>query len=137
MNTNDIKESKQRRLLFSVTAADCRWDYYRGSGAGGQKRNKTSSAVRCTHKASGASGQAEDGRSQLHNKQMAFKRMAETKKFATWLKIERAKKLGIEAEIQHQVELDMRDKNLRVEIKDQKGLWKQVGVNEPLNDQED
>lgn len=137
MNTSDIKENKQRRLLFSVTAADCRWDYYRGSGAGGQKRNKTSSAVRCTHKESGAVGQAEDGRSQLHNKQLAFKRMSDTKKFMIWLKIERAKRLGIESEVQHQVELDMRDKNLKVEVKDEKGLWKEVEVNAPLNDKEE
>ena len=56
-----------RELLFSVTAKDCRFDYYRGSGAGGQHRNKTESAVRCTHLASGAVGQAED-----HREQQAF-----------------------------------------------------------------
>ena len=59
---------KERKLLFSVTAKDCDWDYYRGSGAGGQKRNKTSNAVRCTHKDSKAVGKAEDTRSQLQNK---------------------------------------------------------------------
>ena len=53
-----------KKLLFSVTAADCRFDYYRGSGKGGQKRNKTSSAVRCTHIASGAVGASDDTRSQ-------------------------------------------------------------------------
>jgi protein subunit release factor B len=137
MNTNDIKESKKRRLLFSVTAADCRWDYYRGSGAGGQKRNKTSSAARCTHVASGAMGCAEDGRSQLHNKQMAFRRMVDTKKFQVWMKLEKAKRLGIEAEIERDVELAMRDRNLKVEIKDESGLWKQVDVNAPLSEKEE
>ena len=68
----------EKKLLFSVTAKDCRWDYYRGSGKGGQKRNKTSSAVRCTHTASGAVGKAEDTDSQVKNKKLAFTRMAKS-----------------------------------------------------------
>jgi len=31
---------KERKLLFSVTAKDCRWDYFKGTGAGGQKKLK-------------------------------------------------------------------------------------------------
>ena len=50
-------------ILFSVTAKDCRWDYFRGSGKGGQKSNMTSSRVRCTHKESGAVGQSDETRS--------------------------------------------------------------------------
>ena len=34
--------TEERKPLFSVTAKDCNWDYYRGSGSGGQKKNKTS-----------------------------------------------------------------------------------------------
>lgn len=70
-------------LLFSVTAKDCRWDTFRGTGKGGQKRNKTESAVRCTHIASGAVGQSDDSRSQHDNRRTAFKRMAETDVFKT------------------------------------------------------
>ena len=58
--------------LFSVTAQDCEWSYTRGTGAGGQKRNKTSSAVHCTHRASGAHGYSESSRSQLDNRRDAF-----------------------------------------------------------------
>lgn len=83
-----------RRKLFSVTAADCRFDYYRGSGKGGQKRNKTSSAVRCTHLASGAVGACEEHRSQALNKRTAFRRMTETKRFRNWSKIEIARATG-------------------------------------------
>jgi protein subunit release factor B len=112
-----------KELLFSVTADDCRFDYYRGSGAGGQKRNKTSSAVRCTHLASGAVGQAEDHRSQHENKRLAFIRMAETRKFKGWHRTEIARLTGELAEIETRVDTAMRDHNLLVEKKVD-GLWK-------------
>lgn len=62
-----------REPIVTVTAADCRWDYYRGSGAGGQHRNKTSSAVRCTHEPSGAVGQSE-GHTVASREQAAYVR---------------------------------------------------------------
>ena len=71
-----------KQLLFSVTAKDCTWDYIRGSGKGGQKRNKTSSAVRCHHKDSGAVGYAEDTRSQLKNKRLALPRKGHILRFS-------------------------------------------------------
>ncbi len=66
-----MTNSSQRELLFSVTAKDCRFDFYRGSGAGGQHRNKTDSAVRVTHLNSGAVGKCEESRSQ-HKKTGSF-----------------------------------------------------------------
>lgn len=29
-----------KTLLFTVSTKDCRWDYFRGSGAGGQKKKE-------------------------------------------------------------------------------------------------
>jgi hypothetical protein len=104
-----------RELLFSVTAKDCRWDYYRGSGPGGQHRNKTESAVRCTHIASGAVGQAEDDRSQHKNKPLAFGRMAKTQKFQSWARLEVCRLTGKLAEIEEYVDREMRT-NLKVEV---------------------
>ena len=111
-----------KELLFSVTARDCRWDYYRGSGAGGQHRNKTESAVRCTHIASGAVGQAEDHREQPRNKKLAFERMAKSKKFQDWAYTEAARVTGKLAEIEERVDREMRTA-IRVERKDEKGRW--------------
>jgi hypothetical protein len=50
-------------------------DRYRASGPGGQHRNKTESAVRLRHKASGASAIGEDSRSQSENKLHAVRRL--------------------------------------------------------------
>jgi protein subunit release factor B len=80
-----------REKLFSITSKDFDWNYYRGSGKGGQHRNKTDSAVRCTHRESGAVATAQDERSQRLNKILAFKRVVETEKFQLWLKIQCAK----------------------------------------------
>lgn len=54
---------------------DCRFDISRGSGPGGQKRNKTSNAVRLTHLPTGISVTATESRSQLENKNRAVKRL--------------------------------------------------------------
>lgn len=78
---------KQRTKMFSVTAADCEFQVYRGSGDGGQKKQKTSSGVRCIHPASGAVGEAEDSRMQSQNRKTAFERMAATKEFQSWLNL--------------------------------------------------
>ena len=111
-----------KEILFSVTAKDCHFDYYRGSGKGGQKRNKTSSAVRCTHIASGAVGQSEDSRSQHDNKIIAFKRMAESKKFKNWHKIEVARTTGEIQRINEKVNKHLNENNLLVEIQ-RNGIW--------------
>jgi hypothetical protein len=55
--------------------AQCEVDTYRASGPGGQKRNKTSSAVRIRHPASGLIVIAEESRSQHENKAKALKRL--------------------------------------------------------------
>jgi hypothetical protein len=55
--------------------AQCEIDTYRASGPGGQKRNKTSSAVRIRHTASGLLVIAEESRSQHENKAKALKRL--------------------------------------------------------------
>jgi protein subunit release factor B len=114
-----------RKLLFSVTAADCDWSYTKGSGAGGQKRNKTSSAVHCTHRDSGAHGYSEASRSQHDNKSDAFVKMAGTKEFKSWHQREVWKHLGVLEDIERSVKEGMDPRNLRLEVKVD-GRWVEV-----------
>jgi len=55
--------------------AQCEVDTYRASGPGGQKRNKTSSAVRIRHLPSALLCIAEESRSQHENRAKALKRL--------------------------------------------------------------
>lgn len=55
--------------------AECDVDTYRASGPGGQKRNKTSSAVRLRHRHSGLIVIAEESRSQHENRARALRRL--------------------------------------------------------------
>ena len=111
-----------KELLFSVTAADCDWQYLRGTGPGGQKRNKTESKVRCVHRASGATGESDLTRSQAQNKQIAFRKMAESPKFRVWHKIETARRLGDKLTIEEKVDQAMIETNLIIEGK-KDGKW--------------
>jgi len=106
-----------KKHLFTITAKDCRWDYYVGSGKGGQHRNKTANCVRCTHIESGAVACSEEGRSQRYNREQAFKKMAETKVFTQWVNMEVCRLDGTITEVEKKVEQAM--KEIRVEVKEQ------------------
>lgn len=55
--------------------AQCEFDRYRASGPGGQKRNKTESAVRLRHRPTGLEAQANESRSQHENRARALARL--------------------------------------------------------------
>jgi hypothetical protein len=70
-------------LTDAQLLAQCEVDTYRASGPGGQKRNKTSSAVRLRHIPSGLIVIAEESRSQHENKARALRRLHR----AVWLEL--------------------------------------------------
>ena len=65
----DVMPDIEEDLDIEINPEDLRIDTYRSSGAGGQHINKTSSAVRLIHKATGIVVACQTERSQLQNKE--------------------------------------------------------------------
>lgn len=79
MNDVEPKARPHRSTWTDLTDVQllhqCDVDTYRASGPGGQKRNKTSSAIRLRHEPSGLIVIAEESRSQHENRARALKRL--------------------------------------------------------------
>ncbi len=73
------REAARRALAVSDLAllAECREEFFVGGGPGGQHRNKTASAVRLFHPATGLLVTATERRSQLQNRGAALERLRE------------------------------------------------------------
>ena len=135
-NLNEVVKNimDNKSPLFSITAADCEWSYTKGTGAGGQKKNKTSSAVHCMHRPSGAHGYSEASRSQAENKSEAFAKMCSSDKFKTWVHIETMRRTGKMLEIERSVENEL--KKVKTEIKVD-GKWVQVRPDQLVENPDD
>ena len=103
-------------LLFTLSKSkgDFIVQPFKGSGKGGQKRNKTMSACRIIHTASNTVSECQEERSFEQNKKKAFERLLEKDSFKSWHKLEIAKSLGRVADIESEVNKAMN--NVKVEI---------------------
>jgi protein subunit release factor B len=107
-----------RKLLFSVKIGDCKVQTFRAGGPGGQNQNKRDTGVRIIHPPSGAVGVSREKRTQPENKKLAFRRMAQSKKFQTWAKIKGLQLRPVDEIVDEQMD----EANLKVEFK-QDGRW--------------
>lgn len=115
----------QRVKVLSVTRDDCVWTYSTHGGKGGQHANKNETAVKVVHPPSGAVGQARDSKSQWQNRQLAFRRMAESPEMQRWLRKQAGADAAREAEVKRVVTEQMRPQNIKVEVGD--GInWREV-----------
>ena len=113
----------KKTKLFSITRKDFDVQHFCSGGPGGQKQNKTASGCRIVHKASGAVGESRQERSQAQNKKLAFKRLTESKKFRTWIRVEVAARLKGYADAEEMVRRQTTPDKLQVEVKDEEGNW--------------
>lgn len=115
----------EKQLLFSLSKAngDFIVQPFKGSGNGGQKRNKTMSACRIIHPASGTVSECQEERSFFQNRKKAFERLLQKDSFKSWYKIETMKRTGEYALIQEKVDVAMQDDNLLIEEQADDGTW--------------
>jgi hypothetical protein len=124
--------TEDRTPLFSVTAKDFIVEQFkRSKGKGGQKVNKTSSACRITHEASGVAAEAHDSRHFHENRKTAFLKVTNDPKFKSWLKVETAKHLGDGISIEERVEQEM--KNIKIDVR-HNGKWMEEGFDDRIVD---
>jgi hypothetical protein len=112
----------KKEILFSVTKDEFDVEAYVGTGKGGQHRNRTHSCIRITHKASGVVANACESRHQHENKETAFKRLANSPKFRSWLKVRASEVLG-RPTIGEIVDNLMSAANIKVEVRGEDGKW--------------
>jgi len=110
--------------IHSLTKKDFIIQPFKASGPGGQKKNKTSSAIRIIHPESGARAEGKEERSQTANKHNALKRLLETKEFKNWHRKKVAEILYGKAEIEKRLEEMTKPEHFKVEVKDpETGKW--------------
>ena len=112
----------RKELLFSVTKKDLTIEYFSGTGAGGQYRNKHQNCVRIKHKESGAVVSGQSHRNRQANLKEAFKNLLEHPKFKLWHNM-KINEILTQKTIEQQVDEMMNPKYLKVEVKDQNGKW--------------
>jgi hypothetical protein len=116
------------RLDETQLLGQCAVDTYRASGPGGQKRNKTSSAVRLRHIPSGLIVIAEESRSQHENRARALRRLRQ----ALFLQLRdemSADDLGVDRLLDHEDFRQARGADGRLDLgKKDPRFWPAVGV---------
>ena len=112
-----------KQKLFSVTINDCIVECLASTGGnGGQRKNRRHTAVRITHEPSGAVGFSKDHAHQQPNRELAWRRMAETKQFQVWCRRMAAELITGES-IDEAVEREMQPNNIKTEVRNADGKW--------------
>jgi hypothetical protein len=120
------KEVKEKKLLFSVGLNDCEIKAVTAScKAGGSGKDTSNTKVQLLHRPSGVETSSQEQRSQFQNKKEAFLKLANHPKFRNWLKLEASRLMG-QPSIESIVDSQMTKNNIKIEIKDENGLWKEI-----------
>jgi protein subunit release factor B len=117
---------KKRELLFSVTKKDFKIDYFSGTGAGGQHRNKHQNCVRINHKESGVTVTGQSNRERQANIREAFNSLVKHPKFKLWMNM-RVNEIIEGKKIEEKVDEQMAPEFLKIEAKDG-NIWKQIEI---------
>jgi protein subunit release factor B len=112
---------KKKELLYSIIKKDFNVEYFSGTGAGGQHRNKHQNCVRLRHNDSGVTTTGQSNRDRQTNLKEAFNSLVKHPKFKVWMNKKTWEVIEGKT-IEQKVEESLIPKNLKVEIKED-GKW--------------
>lgn len=95
--------------------------YFKGSGAGGQNRQKNATGVQLIHRESGAMGRCSESRSLIQNKKKAFENLIASPKFKLFLN-KKLYEIQQGETMEQAVDREMSPENLEIQGK-QDGKW--------------
>jgi protein subunit release factor B len=111
-----------REHLFTLTKKDFKINYFSGTGAGGQYRNRHKNCVRLTHIASGVTVTGQSYREQKANLKEAFNNLKKHPKFMLWIN-KKAREIIDGKTIEQKVVEMMKPEYLKVEVRNEQGNW--------------
>ena len=114
-----------RELLFSVTKKDLKIEFFSGTGAGGQHRNKHQNCVRMHHPESGAKATGQSSKERQANLREAFQSLVKSPKVRVW-QVEKVTEVQTGKTIEQTVDAMLSPENLKVEYKENGGSWEVV-----------
>lgn len=107
-----------KELLFSITSKDFKIEWFSGSGAGGQHRNKHQNCCRMTHIDSGVMKSGTKHREREKNKRDAFNSIVNSVAFKKWHSIKVRELTNGLKDIETRVDESMNDDNLLIEVRE-------------------
>jgi protein subunit release factor A len=113
-----------REKLFSIGKKDLKIEYFSGTGAGGQHRNKHQNCVRIHHKESGALVTGQSHRERKSNTREALKNLIVNPKFKMWYN-QKIQEVLLNKSIEQVVDEMMSPEHLAIEVK-KEGKWTQI-----------
>ncbi len=98
-----------------MTIKDCEVSTFTVKGPGGSGKDTSQTGVLIRHLPSGAAGRGTETRSYDKNRRSAWIKLANSKEFKAWHKLECARRLGQVDEVEKLVNDLLADKNLKIE----------------------
>lgn len=118
-----------KKLLFSVTKKDLKIEWFSGTGAGGQYRNKHQNCVRVHHSESGALVTGQSNRNRESNIREAFSNLVKNPKFKIW-HTRKCNEALTGKTLEEKIEEMMKPENIQVEGQDEDGKWVKINEDE-------
>ncbi len=113
-----------KELLFSITKKDFKLEWFSGTGAGGQYRNKHQNCLRLTHIESGVTVTGQSNRDRIANQKEAMQNLLNNPKFKMWHTM-RVKEALDGITLEQKVDQMIQPENLKIECQED-GIWKEI-----------